>query len=74
MKEAKKITAKAKLASMSPQGNLTLLMFEPDYADDRNQAWAAATPHLQVSMTVQADVAANFETGAYTLTFEKTED
>lgn len=67
----KKVTAKVKLASVNPQGDLSLLMFEPDYADDRNQEWAAATPHLQLSMTVRSDVVANFEPGAYTLTFER---
>lgn len=74
MAGAKKTTAKVKLASAEPQGDQTLLRFEPDYADDRNQEWAAATPHLQLSMTVKGDVASNFQPGAYTLTFEKSED
>lgn len=74
MTGAKKTTAKVKLASAEPQGNQTLLRFEPDYADDRNQEWAAATPHLQLSMTVKGDVASNFEPGAYTLTFERAKD
>lgn len=73
MPGAKRVTAKVKLASANPQGDLTLLMFDPDYADDRNQEWAAATPHLQLSMTVRTEVAANFPPGPYTLTFEPTE-
>ena len=73
-KSSGKVTAKVKLASVTPSGDVSLLQFEPDYQDDRNQEWAAATPHLQLSMTVKADVASNFEPGAYTLTFEKNED
>lgn len=70
----KKTTAKIKLASVTPSGDVSLLQFEPDYQDDRNQEWATSTPHLQLSMTVKGEVAANFEPGAYTLTFEKNED
>ncbi|MGH3834201.1 MAG: hypothetical protein ACRDSF_00635 [Pseudonocardiaceae bacterium] len=44
--------------------------FMPDYADDRNKKWAAATPHLDLRITVVGDVAQSFELGkAYILTF-----
>lgn len=74
MAEAKKVTAKVKLGSREPQGNVTALRFEPDYQDGRNQEWAAATPHLQLHMTVNGEVVDFFEPGAYTLTFEKAKD
>ena len=52
-----------------------LLSFGPDYADDRNKAWAEATPHLALNMTVTAEVAAHFETGKrYTLQFVEDPD
>lgn len=73
MAEAKKVTAKVKLESRNPQGDQTTLQFGPDYQDGRNQDWAAATPHLQLHMTVNGEVVDFFEPGAYTLTFEKTE-
>ena len=75
MAQAKKVTAKVKLSSREPQGtNLNALRFEPDYQDDRNKEWAAATPHLQLNMTVNGEVVDFFEPGAYTLTFEKNKD
>lgn len=46
--------------------------FQPDYADDRNKDWAAATPHLEINMTLNGDAANAFEAGKrYTLTFEE---
>lgn len=51
------------------------LMFTPDYRDDRNKAWAAASPNLSVTMTVNGDVADQFETGwNYELTFQRHDD
>jgi hypothetical protein len=44
----------------------------PDYGPGAgNEQWAAATPHLDMRMTVRGDVARYFEPGKpYTLTFE----
>jgi len=70
-----RVTAKVKVTGHSAANGQTQLRIEPDYADDRNKAWAVATPALQLSMTVKDEVAAFFEPGAaYTLTFERAED
>lgn len=75
MTEPRKITAKVKLTGREEGWDKQLnLRFEPDYAEGRNTEWAAATPSLQLQMTVKGDVAEHFQPGAYTLTFEKTED
>ena len=51
------------------------LSFGADYADDRNKAWAEATPSISLSMTVNAQAATHFAAGkAYTLTFEEQDD
>lgn len=69
------ITAKVKLTKKtshddSNKGAAVLLSFDPDYQDGRNKAWAEATPHLSLTMTVQGAVAARFTEGAaYTLQF-----
>lgn len=45
--------------------------FAPDYQDDRNKEWAAATPALHLVMTVKAEVGELFKQGGkYTLTFD----
>lgn len=76
------MTAKVKLqgveelhgGSVAPDRHV-VLRFEPDYADGRNAAWAVATPHLQLAMTVQGHVADQLEPGAsYTLSFELTDE
>lgn len=66
------VTAKVACTSKQPawEGASTL-SFGPDYADGRNAEWAAATPALSLSMTVNGDVADAFELGGkYTLSFE----
>lgn len=69
-----KITAKVKVSGKTAQGEYTVLYFQPDYQDDRNKEWAAATPSLSLNMTVKTAVGEHFEPGeAYTLTFEKSE-
>jgi hypothetical protein len=46
------------------------LGFMPDYAAGRNAEWAHSTPHLDLRMTVKAEVAPQFEVGkSYTLQF-----
>lgn len=68
-----KVTAKAKLASRleDSYGNVQLT-FYADYADGRNKEWAAATPNLNLQMTVKPSVSEMFEVGkGYTLTFEE---
>jgi hypothetical protein len=50
----------------------TDVRFIPDYADGRNKAWAAATPNLNLSMTVKGEVAELFHAGrAYILTLQE---
>lgn len=50
------------------------LAFAADYADDRNKAWAVATPSISLMMTVKPDVAALFPMGKpFTLTFSPEE-
>lgn len=70
------VTAKVKCSSKAPAWEgAARLSFEPDYQDGRNAEWAAATPHLSLSMTVVDSVAEHFEQGGkYTLTFTPTED
>lgn len=68
------ITAKVRCNGKQPYGDMATLSFMPDYGDGRNSEWAAATPHLDLRMTVKGTVAEQFEPGwAYTLTFEKEE-
>lgn len=65
------VTAKVKCTAHTVNGDTVALAFGPDYADDRNADWAAATPHLSLSMTVKANVGEHFKLNdAYTLTFE----
>jgi hypothetical protein len=73
------ITAKARCERKTVNGegdNRTAsLSFGPDYADGRNAEWAAATPHLNVQMTVKGAVADLFEQGRpYTLQFVEGEE
>jgi hypothetical protein len=72
-KEEDMITAKVILNTkqMTGDGGATL-QFHADYADGRNKEWAAATPTLNLQMTVSPDKAALFEQGArFTLMFEQ---
>lgn len=65
------ITAKVKCSDIhgSWQGAKNIA-FMPDYGEGRNASWAAATPNLQLTLTVREDVAQLFTVGAsYTLTF-----
>lgn len=68
------ITAKVRCASKTETGEgdsrQASVTFQPDYNDDRNKEWAAATPNLSLSMTLKRQAAALFEEGAaYTLEF-----
>jgi hypothetical protein len=73
------VTAKVKLNPKITPGHggegTSTLTFYPDYADERNKAWATATPALSLTMTVKDAVADHFVAGeAYTLTFAPSED
>jgi hypothetical protein len=65
------VTAKIRCNTKSPAyPGATSLSFGADYQDGRNAEWAAATPSLSISMTVNDAAAEHFEQGkAYTLTF-----
>jgi len=72
---ATRITAKVrcnlKQEYRSGPDSWATLGFMPDYGDGSNQEWAAATPHLDLRMTVKGELGQAFEPGqAYTLTFE----
>lgn len=80
-----RVTAKAKVASRTDavwneggeyEQHVAQLGFMVDYADGRNAEWAAATPHLNVQMTVKREIAdEHFPLGrAITITFEPSED
>jgi len=70
------VTAKAQVNSRSDGPGPVVLSMGPDYQDGRNAEWAAATPALSISMTVQEGPAADFfEQGSkITVTFTRTED
>lgn len=69
------VTAKVECTSRTTYEGAVTLSFGPDYASGRNAEWAAATPHLSISMTVNETAGAHFEQGSkYTLTFEPNED
>lgn len=82
---ARTVTARARLSRVTPLHRRTVdgddlvvdevaLEFHADYSDNRNAAWARATPALSVHMTVLPEVAADFTAGAaYTLTFTPAE-
>lgn len=65
-----KVTCSSKMTFSSDGTGSAAFTFYPDYADDRNKEWAAATPTLQLNLTVKnGDL---FEVGKhYTLTFEQ---
>lgn len=72
------VTAKVYCSAKNVQGDghdrLATVSFQPDYADKANEAWAAATPTLNLTMTLRGDAADHFANGTkYTLTFEPTE-
>lgn len=65
-----KVVCNSKSESGEGAGRQASLGFCPDYADGRNKEWAAATPHLSLSMTVVGPVADLFNQGdRLTLTF-----
>lgn len=83
------VTAKVKIASTSvntyqaynsvtdktEEVKQARVQFYADYMDGVNKAWAAATPTLNLDMTVNGEVADFFEQGGkYTLTFARNED
>jgi hypothetical protein len=81
--EESKVTVTAKIMCTSKsvetdsEGNVVRarVQFSPDYQDGRNKDWAAATPTLNLNMTLNGDAAGLFEQGdKITLTFEKTVD
>jgi hypothetical protein len=57
------ITAKITCSYKQDFGGNVLVRFAPDYAQGRNASWAAATPALELSMTMRGDVADLFEVG-----------
>jgi len=70
-----KITCNSKQTYGPADEPMATVSFMPDYMDGRNKEWAAATPTLNLSMTVKGSVADQFEPGKkYTLTFEENED
>lgn len=69
------VTAKVKVYKSPAWDEVVRLDFTGDYQDERNKAWAVATPMIQVTMMVKPEVAEKFEQGAsYTLTFEAEEN
>lgn len=73
------VTAKVRVNTKSASGEganaQAYLSIGPDYNDGRNAEWAAATPALSLSMTVNGGVGDFFEQGAkYTLTFTRDEE
>lgn len=67
------VTAKVRLDRKvwNSDGQVSLL-FQPDYQNPANAAWAEATPHLSLSMTVKGDVGEHFQQGeSYDLLFRK---
>lgn len=73
------ITAKVRCDNKTESGEgesrQAVVTFTPDYADERNKEWAKATPHLSLSMTLNAKAVDLFEQGAaYTLQFVKAEE
>jgi hypothetical protein len=72
------ITAKVKVSSKVYSGEgdqrRAAVRFYADYADGRNKEWAAATPTLNLEMTLNGQAADLFEEGkAYTLQFVEEE-
>jgi hypothetical protein len=66
-----KVVCSQKVESGEGDSRQALVSFLPDYGADRNKEWAAATPHLALSMTLKGSAADLFEAHqAYTLTFE----
>lgn len=68
------ITAKIRCTSKLQQGEgenaNARVSFAPDYTDGRNQEWALATPHLNLDMTLNGNVAEQFSAGQnFTLQF-----
>lgn len=73
------VTAKVKCTAKNKINEDSVsLSFFANYADDQgnqiNKEWAVATPHLNISMTVNAEAAKHFELRKdYTLTFVEEE-
>lgn len=66
------VTAKVSVVALTLNTGWATVQMTADYADGRNKEWAAATPTLNLNMTVKKDFAEFFEPGAtFTLTFEK---
>lgn len=79
MSEHPHITARVTCTSKQVPGwggeGSATLHFTPDYQADRNKEWAAATPNLSVTITVNGTVADQFERGwNYELTFTRHDD
>lgn len=65
-----KVRVTGNQAHSGEEGGPASIAIGPNYQDSANAAWAAATPHLQLGMTVVGDVAKHFEVGRnYTLYF-----
>jgi hypothetical protein len=64
------VTAKVRVYKSPSHNEDVRLDFTGDYQDERNKEWATATPVINLTMYVKAEVAERFEHGsAYTLTF-----
>lgn len=57
------LNIRAVITGMSVAGEVTALTLGPDYADDRNQEWAQATPSFATQMAVRNDLAEELEVG-----------
>ncbi|HJW36567.1 MAG TPA: hypothetical protein VJ769_08005 [Actinomycetes bacterium] len=64
MRDGKHVTAKLRVVGKTQVGSdQTQVSFQPDYQNDRNKDWAAATPALTLSMTMLTTVADLFNQG-----------
>lgn len=57
------MNVKAVITGMSVSGEVTAIVLGPDYADDRNQEWAQATPSFATQMAVRNELAEELEVG-----------
>lgn len=69
-----KIRCNDKQVTGEDEGRQARVGFGPDYQDDRNKEWAAATPTLSLQMVLNGSVIDRFEIGrTYTLTFTESD-
>lgn len=72
------VTARLKVDGKSDPdapGDFDILTLGPDYQDGRNAEFFAATPAINLTMSVQKSVAEQFNLGdLFTLTLDRTDD